>query len=162
MSPAARTRAGYSGTPLARKLGFGTNHRVWLVQAPANYNTLVAPLPDGVTFVSKPSKVTDVAHVFVSKRRELEKTLRTARGALRPDAAIWVSWPKKASAKKAGTVPTDITEDVIREVALPIGFVDIKVCAVDDTWSGLKLVVRKELRPTAPARASTTLRDSRR
>jgi hypothetical protein len=141
MSPAARTGAGYSGTPLAKKLGIGTNHRVWLAQAPAHYKKIVAPLPDGVTFVSKPSNTTDVAHVFTSKRRELEKTLHSLRSSLRPDASIWVSWPKKTS-----KVPTDITEDVIREVALPMGFVDIKVCAVDETWSGLKLVVRKELR----------------
>jgi hypothetical protein len=133
--------AGYSGTLLAKKLGIGTGHRVWLAQAPGNYTTLVAPLPDGVTFVSRPSSTTDVAHVFTTKRRELEKTLRTLRSVLKPDAAIWVSWPKKTS-----KVATDITEDVIREVALPMGFVDIKVCAVDDTWSGLKLVVRKELR----------------
>ena len=141
MSPAARTSVGYSGTPLAKKLGIGTGHRVWLVQAPANYKTLVAPLPDGVTFVAKPSNTTDLAHVFASKRRELEKTLRSLQSTLKPDAAVWVSWPKKAS-----KLPTDITEDTIREVALPMGFVDIKVCAVDDTWSGLKLVVRKELR----------------
>ena len=140
--------AGYSGTPLAKKLGIGTGHRVWVAQAPANYTALVAPLPDGVTFVSKPSSTTDVAHVFTTKRRELEKTLRTLRSVLKPDAAIWVSWPKKTSANKAGSVPTDITEDVIRDVALPLGYVDIKVCAVDDTWSGLKLVVRKELRRT--------------
>jgi hypothetical protein len=146
MSPPARTSAsggyGYSGTPLAKKLGIGTGHRVWLAQAPANYKTLVAPLPDGVSFVSKPSSTTDVAHVFTSQRRTLEKTLRSLRTALKPDAAIWVSWPKKAS-----KLPTDITEDVIREVALPMGFVDVKVCAVDETWSGLKLVVWKELRP---------------
>jgi hypothetical protein len=141
MGPPARTTAGYSGTPLAKKLGIGTGHRVWLAKAPANYKTLVAPLPDDVSFVSKPSSTTDVAHVFTSKRAELDKTLRSLRKALKPDAAIWVSWPKKAS-----KLPTDITEDVIREVALPMGFVDIKVCAVDDTWSGLKLVVRRELR----------------
>jgi hypothetical protein len=139
MSPAKTT--GYSGTPLAKKLGIGPDHRVWLAQAPANYKTLVAPLPDGVTFVSKATNTTDVAHVFATKRGVLEKTLRTLRNALKPDAAIWVSWPKKAS-----KVPTDITEDVIRDVALPMGLVDIKVCAVDETWSGLKLVVRKELR----------------
>ena len=139
--PAARPSAGYSGTPLAKKLGIGTGHRVWLAQAPANYRTLIAPLPDGVTFTTKPSNATDVAHVFASKRRELKKTLRSLRSTLRPDAAIWVSWPKKSS-----KVPTDITEDVIREVALPMGLVDIKVCAVDETWSGLKLVVRRELR----------------
>jgi len=142
-SPAARgsSRHGYSGTPLAKKLGIGAGHRVWLAQAPADYTTLLAPLPEGVTFVSKPSATTDVAHVFASRRRDLEKVLRTLRTTLKPDAAIWVSWPKKAS-----KLPTDITEDVIREVALPLGFVDIKVCAVDETWSGLKLVVRKELR----------------
>jgi hypothetical protein len=134
--------AGYSGTPLAKKLGIGTGWRVWLAQAPANYKTLVAPLPDGVTFPSKASSTTDVAHVFTSERAQLEKTLRSLRKTLRPDAAIWVSWPKKSS-----KMPTDLTEDVIREVALPMGFVDIKVCAVDDTWSGLKLVVRRELRP---------------
>ena len=133
--------AGYSGTPLAKKLGIGTGCRVWLAQAPANYKTLVAPLPDGVTFPSKPSTTTDIAHVFTSKRTQLEKTLRSLRKALTPDAAIWVSWPKKTS-----KMPTDITEDVIRDVALPMGLVDIKVCAVDETWSGLKLVVRRELR----------------
>ena len=137
---AAKT-AGYSGTPLAKKLGIGTGHRVWLVNAPANYETLVSPLPDGVTFVSKASNTTDIAHVFTTKRREMEKTLRAARGTLMPDAAIWVSWPKKAS-----KVATDITEDVIREVALPMGFVDIKVCAVDEVWSGLKFVYRKDQR----------------
>jgi hypothetical protein len=141
MSPAQRAGAGYSGTPLAKKLGIGAGHRVWLVDAPANYKTLVAPLPDGVSFVSRPSRTTDVAHVFASTRRDLEQTLRRARKTLKPDAAIWVSWPKKSS-----KVPTDINEDVIRDVALPMGFVDIKVCAVDETWSGLKLVVRKELR----------------
>jgi hypothetical protein len=138
MSPAS---AGYSGTPLAKKLGIGTGHRVWLAQAPANYKSLVAPLPDGVTFVTKATNTTDVAHVFATKRSVLEKALRSLRKALKPDAAIWVSWPKKTS-----KMPTDITEDVIRDVALPMGFVDIKVCAVDETWSGLKLVVRKELR----------------
>ena len=141
MSPAARSGAGYSGTPLARKLGIGTGHRMWLAQAPAHYKTLIAPLPEGVTFVSKPSSTTDLVHVFTSERRQLEKILRSLRGTLKPEAAIWVSWPKKTAKR-----PTDITEDVIREVALPMGFVDIKVCAVDETWSGLKLVVRKELR----------------
>ncbi len=104
MSPAARTAAsaparssggqGYSVTPLAKKLGIGTGHRVWLAQAPANYKTLLAPLPEGVTFVTKASTTTDVAHVFASQRRDLEKVLRTLRTALKPDAAIWVSWPK--------------------------------------------------------------------
>ena len=133
---------GYSGTPLAKKLGIGAGHRLWPAQAPENYKTLLAPLPEGVTFVSKPSNTIDVAHVFATTRREVEKVLRTLRTTLKPDATIWVSWPKKTS-----KVPTDITEDVIRDVALPLGFVDIKVCAVDETWSVLKLVVRRELRP---------------
>ena len=145
MSPAARRATsgghGYSGTPLAKKLGIGTGHRVWLAKAPVDYRAMVAPLPDGVTFVSKPSTTIDVAHVFTSKRSELEKTLRSLRKTLKPDAAIWVSWPKKTS-----KLPTDITEGVIRDVALPMGLVDVKVCAVDETWSGLKLVVRRELR----------------
>jgi hypothetical protein len=142
---AAATRsggAGYSGTPLTKKLGIGTGHRVWLVNAPANYKSLVSPLPDGVAFGAKPSDKTDIAHLFARERRDLEKRLHVARGTLKPDAVIWVSWPKKSS-----KVETDITEDVIREVALPMGFVDVKVCAVDETWSGLKLVVRKALRP---------------
>jgi len=140
MSP-SRVPAGYSGTPLARKLGIAESARVWVVSAPAHYGDLVAPLPDGVMFLTRPSRDTDMAHVFIRQRRELEKTLRTARVKLRSDAPIWISWPKKSS-----KVPTDITEDVIREVALPLGFVDVKVCAVDEIWSGLKLVVRKELR----------------
>ena len=132
--------AGYSGTPLAGKLGITEGSRVWLVNAP-RYDALVAPLPKGVRFVSRPSRNTDLAHVFSRERHHLDKTLRAARAKLGPDAAIWVSWPKKSSKE-----PTDITEDTIREVALPLGLVDVKVCAVDETWSGLKLVVRKELR----------------
>ena len=141
MTAAPRPGAGYSGTPLAKKLGIGTGHRVSLVHPPANYQALVSPLPDGVIFVSRPSTTTDVAHVFTTTRRDLEKRLRDARTTLKPDAAVWVSWPKKSS-----KVPTDITEDVIREIVLPIGLVDVKVAAVSDIWSGLKLVIRKELR----------------
>lgn len=141
MSPPGRKAAGYSGTPLAKKLGIGTGHRVWVAQAPPAYRTLVAPLPDGVTFAAQPSSMVDMAHVFTPDRDELTKTLRMLRATLKPDAAIWVSWPKKTS-----KVPSDVTEDVIREVALPMGLVDVKVCAVDETWSGLKLVVRRERR----------------
>ena len=92
-------------------------------------------------FASKIDKTVDVVHVFSTKKTQLARALASYRKALQPNAAVWVSWPKKAA-----KVATDITEDVIREVALPLGFVDIKVCAVDDVWSGLKLVVRKELR----------------
>jgi hypothetical protein len=133
--------AGYSGTPLAKKLGIVENSKVFTVGAPKDYANLLKPIPAGVEFASKASKSIDVAHVFTTKKAELRSLLTGLRKSLRPDAAIWVSWPKKAA-----KVATDITEDTVREVALPMGFVDIKVCAVDDVWSGLKLVVRKELR----------------
>ncbi|MBC7898258.1 MAG: DUF3052 family protein [Cytophagaceae bacterium] len=132
---------GYSGTPLAGKLGIAEEGTVHAIGAPSHYESLLAPLPAGVRFTSRVSKSVDVVHLFTARRADLARRLATLRTAIRPDAAVWVSWPKKAS-----KVPTDITEDVIREVALPIGFVDIKVCAVDDTWSGLKLVIRRELR----------------
>ncbi len=133
--------AGYSGTPLSKKLGIKEAHRVLLLEAPKEYESLLAPLPSAVVFVKQPDSKVDIAHVFVTQREELAKTLGVLRKKLKPDAALWVSWPKK-SAK----VPTTITEDTIRELALPLGFVDIKVCAVTEVWSGLKLVVRKELR----------------
>ena len=133
--------AGYSGAPLTKKLGFKERSLVLLVDAPKDYAQLVAPMPAGVQFISKPSQTVDIAHVFVSRRSTLSKHLSQLRKTLNVHSTIWVSWPKKTA-----KVPTDITEDTIREVALPLGFVDIKVCAVTDIWSGLKLVVRKELR----------------
>ena len=133
--------AGYSGTPLSKKLGIEAGDKLCVLGAPANYRKLLAPLPDGVDFGTRIAKTSGIVHLFTASKAELAKTLGACRKALAPDAAIWVSWPKKAS-----KVPTDITEDVIRAVALPLGFVDIKVCAVDETWSGLKLVLRKELR----------------
>jgi hypothetical protein len=133
--------AGYSGTPLAKKLGINAGSRVFVDGAASNYASLLAPLPEGVTFVKKLTASVDVAHLFTKSASELGAKLRRWRDAIRSDATIWISWPKKAS-----KVATDITEDVIREVALPMGFVDVKVCAVDDTWSGLKLVIRKEHR----------------
>ena len=136
--------AGYSGTPLAKKLGYQPAMQVCLLGAPAGFRKLLEPLPDDVSFASRSGKGTDLVHVFTAKRTELARMLRNLRKALRPDASIWVSWPKKAS-----KVPTDITEDVIRAEALPLGLVDIKVCAVDETWLGLKLVLSKELRKGA-------------
>ena len=133
--------AGYSGTPLVKKLGFKAGQRVSAPGAPPNYRRLLAPLPDGIEFQARASKSTDIVHLFTASRDELARMLARLRKTLRPEAAIWVSWPKKAS-----KVPTDITEDTIRSVALPLGLVDIKVCAVDETWSGLKLVLRKALR----------------
>jgi hypothetical protein len=134
--------SGYSGTPLAKKLGIKEVCRVCVFAPPANYLQLVAPLPIGATISDRVSAETDVIHLFATKRSQLTRRLANLRHKIRSDAAIWVSWPKKASG-----VPTDITEDTIRAVALPIGLVDVKVCAVDDIWSGLKLVIRKELRP---------------
>jgi hypothetical protein len=137
--------SGYSGTPLAKKLGIVAGSHVLVVSAPAHYRRLLAPVPPGVTFASKGDAAIDPAvdlvHIFTANRSELKTFLTKARRAIRPDAALWVSWPKKTS-----KVPTDVTEDTIRELALPIGFVDVKVCAVDDVWSGLKLVIRKEYR----------------
>jgi hypothetical protein len=133
--------AGYSGTPLAKKLGINAASKVFADGAPSEYAALLAPLPDGVTFVNKLTSSVDVVHLFTKSASELDAKLRSWRDAIRSDATVWISWPKKAS-----KVPTDITEDVIREIALPMGFVDVKVCAVDETWSGLKLVIRKELR----------------
>jgi hypothetical protein len=132
---------GYSGTPLTKKLGLKERSLVLLIDAPKDYAQLVAPIPTGVQFIFKPSRNVDIAHVFVSRRSTLSKYLSKLRETLDVRAPIWVSWPKKTA-----KVPTDITEDTIREVALPLGFVDIKVCAVTDVWSGLKLVIRKELR----------------
>lgn len=137
---------GYSGTPLARKLGIREAAGLWVLGAPAEYLQWLSPLPPGVVFGKTPGPGTALAHLFLTERAELASWLPTLRAAMAPDAAVWVSWPKKAS-----KVPTSITEDVIREVALPLGYVDIKVCAVSAVWSGLKLVVRKHLRRPVPA-----------
>ncbi len=133
--------AGYSGTPLAKKLGIGIGAEVLPLNPPGNYEELLDPLPDEVNFVEMLTPATDVVHLFTASRAELSRILAAYRTTIRPDAALWVSWPKKSS-----KVPTDITEDVIRDVCLPLGWVDVKVCAVDETWSGLKLVIRKERR----------------
>ena len=132
---------GYSGTPLAKKLGIVEGTRVLAKHAPKDYSDWLEPIPPGVVFQRALSKDTGIVHLFTTRRAELERELVALRTKIRSDGTVWISWPKK-SAK----VPTDITEDTIREVALPLGFVDVKVCAVTDVWSGLKLVVRKELR----------------
>ena len=137
MSPSA----GYSGTPLAKKLGIVEGSRILTVQAPDDYAQMLAPLPTNIVFEGKITSLTDIVHVFSYRKTDLKAALETLRNAIKPSAAVWVSWPKKTS-----KMPTDITDNVIREVALPLGFVDIKVCAVSDVWSGLKLVIRKEHR----------------
>ena len=135
------TMAGYSGTPLPQKLGIKPGTIVVLIDAPENYRKLLGQIPSGVNFATRPVGNTKFVHVFAKERRVLEKHLHSLRRKIAEDAAIWVSWPKKSSG-----VPTDITEDVICSIALPIGLVDIKVCAVDETWSGLKLMIRRENR----------------
>jgi hypothetical protein len=135
--------AGYSGTPLAKKLGIKPAAKLFTVAAPGHYEELLAPLPEDVTRVRK-IDAADVAHFFVTARARLDHELRAAVPKMKQDAALWISWPKKSS-----KVETDITEDTIREVALPLGLVDIKVCAVDEIWSGLKLVIRRQLRKPA-------------
>jgi len=134
--------AGYSGTPLVKKLGLKGPLTLVTFGAPADYAAWLGALPDGVALSSRAKKPVAAAHVFATRRAELGKSLATLRKTLEPAGFVWISWPKKAS-----KVPTDITEDTIREIALPMGFVDVKVCAVTDVWSGLKLVIRKSERP---------------
>jgi hypothetical protein len=132
---------GYSGTPLAAKLGMKPGMRIRAVNAPPGYLKLLAPLPDGARILTRSSPRPDIVHHFAGRKAELAAALSTYRRKLDVATPVWVSWPKKAA-----KLPTDITEDAIREVALPLGYVDVKVCAVSEIWSGLKLVVRKELR----------------
>ena len=134
--------AGYASTPLAKKLGYKPGLTAHLHQAPDHYQKILA-LDDAtsVTWLKEPKAGVQFIHAFTPDFAELGKLLALYRKRLAPDGAVWVSWPKKAS-----KVPTDITEDRIRDAALPLGLVDIKVCAVDEVWSGLKLVIRKELR----------------
>ena len=134
---------GYSDKSLAQKLGIRADTRILPVAAPEEYSQILGELPPGAQFAASAGASIDVAHVFAVQEAELRRHLTALRQQLRPDAVVWVSWPKKAA-----KVPTDITEDVIRACALPLGFVDVKVCAVTDVWSGLKLVVRKILRAT--------------
>ena len=130
--------AGYSGTPLAKKLGFKPGQRTWFDCMP---DSVRAQIDTDITLLDMPEPPVEGAHLFVTHCATLDCKLRMLLPLLAGDGMIWVSWPKQASKK-----PTDITEDVIRAVALPLGLVDVKVCAVDDIWSGLKLVIRKELR----------------
>ena len=135
--------AGYSGTPLAQKLGIKAGQNVVTIGAPAGYRKLLAPLPESVSFTSEIKAGAPFIHFFVSERKVLEKELKRLRKLIADAGTLWISWPKKSSG-----VPSDITEDTIRDVALPLGFVDVKVCAVDETWSGLKLMIRRENRRT--------------
>jgi hypothetical protein len=133
--------AGYSGTPLAQKLGIKAGQNVVMIGAPTGYQKLLSPLPEKVSFSTEIKNDATFVHLFVSDRKTMERELKRLRKLIADNGILWVSWPKKSSGVK-----TDITEDVIREVCLPLGFVDIKVCAVDETWSGLKLMIRRENR----------------
>ena len=133
--------AGYFGTPLVRKLGLAAGQRALVEAAPDNYLTLLGPLPEEMEFAKRLSGQFDFIHLFVKAESRLRERLPLLMDKLKPDGMLWISWPKRAS-----KVATDITEDTIRKVALPLGLVDVKVCAIDETWSGLKLVIRKELR----------------
>ena len=132
---------GYSSTPLIKKLGLKPPLTLATKGAPCEYLSWLGELPPGVKIVTRAGKPLQAAHIFVSRQAELRKHLTRFRNQLLQNGFIWVSWPKKAS-----RLETDITEDTIREIALPLGFVDIKVCAVSDIWSGLKLVIRKSER----------------
>jgi hypothetical protein len=134
--------AGYSGTPLAKKLGIREGDRVALLGAPDGFDADLAPLPAGVQLLRRLAADLDVALLFVTERRELERRFPAVARSITPAGGFWVAWPKRAA-----KVPTDLTEDVLREVGLPQGLVDNKVCAVNEIWSGLRFVWRKQNRP---------------
>lgn len=133
--------AGYSGTPLLRKLGIKPDDLVLLRNAPDEYEKWLGPLPAGAKLLSSSRAKVRMVHLFTRSRKQLASQLPALLKRIESDGAIWVSWPKRAS-----KVETDVTEDVVRALALPLGLVDIKVCAVSEVWSALKLVIRKRLR----------------
>ena len=137
--------AGYSGTPLAKKLGFKDGQRTWFDAMPDSVRAEIMADAPPLDLLAAPEPPIDSAHIFVRQRALLDCELRLLLPLIDRAGQIWVSWPKKSSRQ-----PTDITEDVIRELALPLGLVDVKVCAIDATWSGLKLVIRKERRAGHP------------
>ncbi|HEY3663600.1 MAG TPA: DUF3052 domain-containing protein [Chthoniobacterales bacterium] len=134
--------AGYSGRSLPQKLGIKLGCSMAVIEPPANYLELLDPMPEGVRFCTKRENP-DLFHYFCTKRERLARDLPRLRKLMRDDATLWVSWPKKSAG-----LPTTVTEDTVREIALPLGLVDNKVCAVDETWSALRLVVRLTHRAT--------------
>ena len=147
--------AGYSGKPLVQKLGIQPGFCIFVDDALAPYDGIVGKLPADVKIAARPKAPLDMVHVFVREAAGLAGKLRGYRAAITPDGMIWVSWPKKSSG-----VSTDVTENVVRDTALSLGLVDIKVCAIDDTWSGLKFVIPKDQR--TGARPGTTKRPAKR
>lgn len=132
---------GYSGTPLAKKLGLKAGFVVAVLDEPEGFRRWLAPLPEGARLRKRIGEGPDVVIAFATRRAVLERRLRKAARAIFPSGAIWAAWPKRAS-----KVETDITEDTVREIVLPRGLVDSKVCAISDVWSGLRVVWRKERR----------------
>jgi hypothetical protein len=133
--------AGPSGKPLTQKLGIKPGFRIFTAGHPADYRDLVGELPPGVTVLARPTGQLDMVHLFATAAGTLADKLNSCRTAIVPDGMIWVSWPKKSSA-----VATDLSDVVVREIALPLGLVDVKVCAIDAVWSGLKFVISREQR----------------
>jgi hypothetical protein len=133
--------AGYSGKPLVQKLGIQPGFCIFIEGAPAAYADIVGKLPADVTVATRLKAPLDMVHLFATRAPGLAGKLRGCRDAIGPDGMIWVSWPKKSSG-----VATDLTDVVVRDTALPLGLVDIKVCAIDDVWSGLKFVIPKDRR----------------
>ena len=133
--------AGYSGKPVVQKLGIKPGFRIFVGHAPSGYSDIVGKLPADVTVAARLKPPLDMVHVFATEAAGLAGKLRSCRAAIVPDGMIWVSWPKKASG-----VATDLSDVVVRDTALPLGLVDIKVCAIDDVWSGLKFVIPKDQR----------------
>ncbi|BAN04501.1 hypothetical protein [Ilumatobacter coccineus] len=133
--------AGYSGTPLAKKLGIGPGTHVAIIDEPDGFRDLLAPVPDDVTFTTNLRGKADVVVFFTTSRAAFQRRIDSLGRTIFPEGGLWIAWPKRAS-----KVPTDMTEDVVREVALPLGLVDNKVCAISEVWSGLRIVWRKERR----------------
>jgi hypothetical protein len=147
-SPSGGTSSGYSGTPLAKKLGFAARQTIALIGEPEHFRDLVEPVPEDITYRASLRGKPDIAIGFFTSKTAFRRRLPAMGRAIFPDGAIWIAWPKRASG-----MPTDMTEDIVRELALPTGLVDNKVCAIDDTWSGLRLVHRVERRSNLSARA---------
>ena len=133
--------AGYSGTPLVQKLGIKPGHRISTLHEPASFARALGPLPENASFVGSTARDVDVIVAFEKALHAFQKQLPLLANRIKSDGMIWVAWPKKASG-----VATNVGENAVRDFALTLGLVDIKVCAIDETWSGLKLVVRKENR----------------
>lgn len=133
--------AGYSGTPLAKKLGYKQGMRLWFGNMPDDVRAEIEAHSGPLAVEAEPAAGLDAAQLFVTTRTQIEQALPQLRASLAPGGFLWVSWPKKAA-----KMPTDVTENVIRTVVLPMGFVDVKVCAIDPVWSGLKLMIRRSER----------------